>query len=172
MVSGNATEYETGIEYEQAYPELKDCKASKEKVLYDEWSGGKNPNCTFPFIYRGKLYYECTNVEYFGKYWCANSCEYREDNFMRGVCANQKDAARGILGSGFEMTATNIFFGALITVAIILSLVLGCMKVSGSNESSALYSGVSNKVIDSFDSGSNVEILGFEMSTTKTVPNS
>lgn len=167
------TEYEGAAEYEEIYPELRACKASNEQVLYDEWSGGKNPNCTFPFLFRGKLYYECTNVEYLGKYWCANSCDYREGNFMRGVCVNQKDAARGILGTGFQMTATNIFFGTLIGVAILLSLVLGCMKISESksSSSSSSYSSVSNRVVDSFENGSGLEIPGFEMSKKQPIRN-
>ena len=35
--------------------------------------------CKFPFIYKGKKYKSCTDVDYKGKFWCSLTSNYRRD---------------------------------------------------------------------------------------------
>ena len=104
--------------------ELKDCAPSDIQVVSDEWSDGRLPNCTFPFYYRGQVYYDCTNIDYGGRYWCANDCHFSKLQMThRGVC-NLPNASPGVFGTGINLSIVNAFIALLLTAAFILSAVL------------------------------------------------
>ncbi|XP_040580268.1 uncharacterized protein [Lepeophtheirus salmonis] len=42
--------------------------------------------CRFPFVYRGKTYNKCTNVDYQGVYWCATSLQANNEMGNYGIC--------------------------------------------------------------------------------------
>lgn len=93
--------------------------SSKIRVSQDDWtSGGRAPpNCTFPFAYKGKVYYSCTDAGNYHKYWCANSCHFSDGRNLlyRGTCDIPKNH-QGVLGTGIGLNAINVFVGFLFAV--------------------------------------------------------
>jgi Fibronectin type II domain len=114
----------------QAFDECMIKGPSNIRVLKDEWSkSGKAPNCTFPFVHHGRIYYGCTDVEYGGRFWCANQCDYSMGEFLhRGECDIAKNTR------GVALSALNLFVGLLFsvgfTVIFILCLVECCRRRS------------------------------------------
>ena len=100
---------------------------SKVAVLTDEWTptGKSLPNCTFPFYWKGKTYYTCTNEGGFGnRFWCANSCDFSEGNPLhRGYC-NIGLNTRGVFGTGISLSFLNIFVALILSIAFVVLLIL------------------------------------------------
>ncbi len=97
------------------------CTVSSVPVESDNWSFGRNPNCVFPFTYKGVEYKACTNVDDTEKkYWCANACDYTEKNNKRGICK-----MTGIQASTDFDNPTVQFFIAFGVIVMILGL-CGC----------------------------------------------
>ena len=83
-----------------------------------------NPG-TFPFLYNDVVYYECTNVDYAGRYWCANDCSFTSTDYnLRGLCDPRdlppEASGQGILGTGVALNTLNVFVGLIMTVAAFL----------------------------------------------------
>ena len=110
--------------YSQAYHDCMNRGPSNVAVLSDEWSGKKLPNCTFPFAYKGKIYYACTDVGYTARYWCANACDFSNgEAFHKGDCDIGKNM-RGVLGTGVALNTLNIFVAFLFVVGFCVLFVL------------------------------------------------
>jgi hypothetical protein len=110
----------------QAYHDCMAKGSSKVAVTLDDWTldGSTPPNCTFPFTYKRKVYYACTDIDRAGKFWCANSCDFSLGQILhRGECDIPKNT-KGVLGTGIGLSALNIFVALLLTVAIIVALLL------------------------------------------------
>jgi len=76
-------------------------------------------------VYNDVVYYECINFEYAGRYWCANSCDFEDNNYKRGTCDISdlpESSADGFMGSGVALNALNVFIGIIMTAAAILFL--------------------------------------------------
>jgi len=104
---------------------------SDVQVISDEWSlvGTQPPNCTFPFIWRDKIYYGCADVDYGGRYWCANSCDFSEGAvFHRGEC-DIGGLGKGILGTGIALNVLNVFVALLMVITVLVSAALCTLEL-------------------------------------------
>jgi hypothetical protein len=117
-------------EYEFHKDILADCAASTIQVVSDEWTrrGETPPNCTFPFIYQGRIYYECIDLHWGGNYWCANSCDFIKYRNHRGKCAITQNK-QGFMGTGFSLSFLNVFIALLMTTAFVIAIMLCLVEV-------------------------------------------
>jgi hypothetical protein len=125
----------------QAYGDCAARRPSQIKVLRDDWTtvGHAPPNCTFPFGYRGRVYYGCTDEGYGGIFWCANDCDFSLGKIMhRGVCDIPRNT-RGVLGTGVALSALNVFVALLFSVGFVV--ILGVFLVEWRRRRSGKFSG-------------------------------
>ena len=79
-------------------------------------------------MYRGQIYYTCTNRDYGGRYWCANNCQFKYHIYYRGLCKDD-NAPVDILGAGVNLGALNVFIGLLLAAGFVLSIILFCAEL-------------------------------------------